>query len=40
MVDARCRDITNAAAVEKGRNDPENHPLCSFHEVCSSFFFI
>ncbi|KAG8880867.1 DNA-dependent ATPase of the nucleotide excision repair factor 4 complex [Tulasnella sp. 331] len=31
-VDARCRDITNAAACEKGRNDPENHPLCSFHE--------
>lgn len=33
VVDARCRDLTNSAAVEKGRNDPGNYPLCAWHEV-------
>lgn len=32
VVDARCRDLTNSAAVEKGRNDPGNYPLCAWHE--------
>ena len=34
-VDARCRDITNAAVCEKGRNDPGSVELCDWHEVCS-----
>jgi hypothetical protein len=32
-VDARCRDLTSAAACEKGRADPGSTPLCDFHEV-------
>ncbi|ELU45534.1 DNA repair helicase RAD3 [Rhizoctonia solani AG-1 IA] len=32
VVDARCRDLTSSQAVEKGRNDPGNHPLCAWHE--------
>ncbi|KAJ1308979.1 hypothetical protein OPQ81_004661 [Rhizoctonia solani] len=32
VVDARCRDLTNTQAVEKGRNDPGNYPLCAWHE--------
>lgn len=32
-VDARCRDLTSAAACEKGRADPGSTPLCEFHEV-------
>ncbi|CEL59864.1 DNA excision repair protein ERCC-2 [Rhizoctonia solani AG-1 IB] len=32
VVDARCRDLTSAQAVEKGRNDPGNYPLCAWHE--------
>lgn len=33
VVDARCRDLTSSAACERGRNDPENNPLCAWHEV-------
>jgi DNA excision repair protein ERCC-2 len=33
VVDARCRDLTSAAACERGREDPENNPLCAWHEV-------
>ncbi|KAF8605275.1 DNA repair helicase [Ceratobasidium sp. AG-I] len=32
VVDARCRDLTSSAACERGRNDPENNPLCAWHE--------
>ncbi|KAL5636644.1 hypothetical protein ACGC1H_000561 [Rhizoctonia solani] len=32
VVDARCRDLTSSQAVEKGRNDPGNYPLCAWHE--------
>lgn len=35
-VDARCRDLTSAAACEKGRADPGSTPLCDFHEVRAS----
>lgn len=33
VVDARCRDLTNAAVCEKGRADPGSVELCSWHEV-------
>jgi len=33
VVDARCRDITNASACEKGRADPGSVDLCDWHEV-------
>ncbi|CAE6531533.1 unnamed protein product [Rhizoctonia solani] len=33
VVDARCRDLTSSQAVEKGRNDPGNYPLCAWHEA-------
>ncbi|KAJ7172483.1 hypothetical protein C8R46DRAFT_1086107 [Mycena filopes] len=32
VVDARCRDLTNATACEKGRADPGSVPLCDWHE--------
>ncbi|KAJ6630794.1 hypothetical protein B0H10DRAFT_2160184 [Mycena sp. CBHHK59/15] len=32
VVDARCRDLTNAAACEKGRADPGSVDLCDWHE--------
>ncbi|KAG8969485.1 DNA-dependent ATPase of the nucleotide excision repair factor 4 complex [Tulasnella sp. 419] len=32
VVDARCRDLTSTMACERGREDPDNYPLCSFHE--------
>ncbi|GJJ12366.1 hypothetical protein Clacol_006607 [Clathrus columnatus] len=32
VVDARCRDLTNAAACQKGREDPGSVPLCEWHE--------
>ncbi|KAG9105049.1 DNA-dependent ATPase of the nucleotide excision repair factor 4 complex [Ceratobasidium sp. 370] len=32
VVDARCRDLTSPAACERGRADPENNPLCAWHE--------
>ncbi|KAF7322968.1 Helicase ATP-binding domain-containing protein [Mycena chlorophos] len=32
VVDARCRDLTNSAACEKGRADPGSVPLCDWHE--------
>ncbi|KAJ7046773.1 hypothetical protein C8F04DRAFT_1061698 [Mycena alexandri] len=32
VVDARCRDLTNAVACEKGRADPGSVPLCDWHE--------
>lgn len=35
MVDARCRDLTNSAACEKGRQNPGSVELCDFHEVGS-----
>ncbi|KAJ7063293.1 hypothetical protein C8F01DRAFT_1132382 [Mycena amicta] len=33
VVDARCRDLTNAAACEKGRANPGSVPLCDWHET-------
>ena len=36
VVDARCRDLTNALVCEKGRADPGSVELCDWHEVhCS-----
>ena len=35
VVDARCRDLTNAAVVQKGREDPGSVDLCDWHEVRS-----
>ena len=32
VVDARCRDVTNAAVCERGRNDPGSVELCDWHE--------
>ncbi|EJU04718.1 DNA repair helicase [Dacryopinax primogenitus] len=32
VVDARCRDLTNSAACEKGRANPGSVPLCDWHE--------
>ena len=32
-MDARCRDLTSAAACEKGRKTPGSVPLCQWHEV-------
>ncbi|KAG6866911.1 DNA-dependent ATPase of the nucleotide excision repair factor 4 complex [Blastosporella zonata] len=32
VVDARCRDMTNTAACEKGRADPGSVELCDWHE--------
>lgn len=36
-VDARCRDITNAAVCERGRNEPGSVELCDWHEVLLTF---
>ena len=33
VVDARCRDLTNAAVVQKGRDNPGSVDLCDWHEV-------
>ena len=33
VVDARCRDLTNAVVCEKGRADPGSVELCEWHEV-------
>lgn len=33
VVDARCRDLTNSAACEKGRANPGSVELCDWHEV-------
>lgn len=33
VVDAQCRDLTNAAVCEKGRADPGSVELCDWHEV-------
>uniref|UniRef100_A0A0W0F956 DNA 5'-3' helicase n=1 Tax=Moniliophthora roreri TaxID=221103 RepID=A0A0W0F956_MONRR len=33
VVDARCRDLTNSAACEKGRAEPGSVELCDWHEV-------
>ena len=33
VVDARCRDLTNTAAVNKARADPGSVEVCNFHEV-------
>ncbi|KAI5122977.1 hypothetical protein M0805_006856 [Coniferiporia weirii] len=32
VVDARCRDLTSAAAMEKSQRDPGSVPTCSFHD--------
>ncbi|KAF5330740.1 hypothetical protein D9619_005756 [Psilocybe cf. subviscida] len=32
VVDARCRDLTNSVACEKGRADPGSVELCDWHE--------
>ncbi|TFL07611.1 DNA repair helicase [Pterulicium gracile] len=36
VVDARCRDLTNSAACEKGRAEPGSVDLCEFHEGLNS----
>ncbi|KAK7014868.1 helicase ATP-binding domain-containing protein [Favolaschia claudopus] len=33
VVDARCRDLTNAVTCEKGRNEPGSVDLCDWHET-------
>jgi DNA excision repair protein ERCC-2 len=33
VVDARCRDLTNAAVVNKARAEPGSVEVCAFHEV-------
>lgn len=33
VVDAKCRDLTNAAVCERGRAEPGSVPLCDWHEV-------
>ena len=33
VVDARCRDLTNATVVQKGRDNPGSVDLCNWHEV-------
>lgn len=33
VVDARCRDLTNAAVCERGRQKPGSVELCDWHEV-------
>jgi DNA excision repair protein ERCC-2 len=40
VVDARCRDLTNAAVVQKGRDNPGLVDLCDWHEVRVEPFFI
>ena len=35
VVDARCRDLTNTAVVNKARADPGSVEVCNFHEVRS-----
>ncbi|KIJ24427.1 hypothetical protein M422DRAFT_168392 [Sphaerobolus stellatus SS14] len=32
VIDAKCRDLTSAAACEKGRKEPGSVPLCQWHE--------
>ncbi|KAH8117593.1 DNA repair helicase [Phellopilus nigrolimitatus] len=32
VVDARCRDLTSAATMEKAQKNPESVPTCSFHD--------
>ncbi|KIM33127.1 hypothetical protein M408DRAFT_325951 [Serendipita vermifera MAFF 305830] len=32
VVDSKCRDLTSAAACEKGRANPGSVPLCDWHE--------
>jgi DNA excision repair protein ERCC-2 len=34
IVDARCRDLTNSAVCEKGREEPGSVEVCNWHEVC------
>ena len=33
VVDARCRDLTNSAVCQKGRENPGSVDLCDWHEV-------
>ncbi len=33
VVDARCRDLTNTAVVNKAKADPGSVEVCDFHEV-------
>ena len=33
VVDARCRDLTNSAVCQKGREHPGSVELCDWHEV-------
>ena len=33
VVDARCRDLTNTATVNKARAEPRSVEVCDFHEV-------
>ena len=36
VVDARCRDLTNSAVCQKGRENPGTVDLCDWHEVSYS----
>ena len=33
VVDARCRDLTSSATMEKARKNPGSVPTCSFHDA-------
>jgi hypothetical protein len=37
VVDARCRDLTNAAVVTKASEEPGSVEVCDFHEVGNFF---
>ncbi|OCB89700.1 DNA repair helicase [Sanghuangporus baumii] len=37
VVDARCRDLTSSATMEKARNNPGSVPTCSFHDNLEDF---
>ncbi|KDQ14081.1 hypothetical protein BOTBODRAFT_132974 [Botryobasidium botryosum FD-172 SS1] len=37
VVDARCRDLTNAMACQKGRENPGSVPLCDWHEGLNAY---
>ncbi len=39
-MDARCRDLTNSAVCNKGRENPGSVELCDWHEVCSILFLV
>jgi DNA excision repair protein ERCC-2 len=40
VVDARCRDLTNTATVNKARTEPRSVEVCDFHEVGNFSFLL